>query len=66
MFNLGEKVLAIVDGEVTEIRKVGETVKYTVADSSGKEFKQAIVCEEDLSKKGEYHVVATNCIKEGE
>ena len=62
MFNLGEKVFAVVDGEITEIRKVGEVIKYTVTMIGSKEFVQAIVTEDDMAKKGDEYGTAKDVI----
>jgi len=40
MFNLGEKVVVTLIGEITEIRKVGCDIRYTVA---GDRYQQAYV-----------------------
>ena len=59
MFNLGDRVLACVLGEITEIRKVGANIKYTVA---GEDFNQAYVTADRLEKRGEDDVTTKGSI----
>jgi len=46
MFNLGEKVEVMLRGEITEIRKIGCEVRYTI---TGEKFQQAYVHAEAIS-----------------
>jgi hypothetical protein len=64
MFNLGDKVFAVIDGEITEIRKVGNVIKYTVTDMKSKEFVSSVCTENDLvNQKGNKNGITKSRIK---
>ena len=55
-FNLGDRVVALVYGEVTEVRMVAGSIKYTVTN---KDYEQAFVLEPSLTSTQERKVDAT-------
>ena len=56
MFNLGEKVTVRIEGEITEIRKVGDDIRYTI--SGDDKFSQAFVFGQNIIRKEKDYVTA--------